>query len=90
MPDPEHIQKSSDTVHAELTSALQERILVLDGAYGTLLQDLNLVEEDYRGDRLAGHTVPLKGNYDVLSLTQPEISGLALEPGFLTPVPDNE
>ena len=73
MPKPEYQRKTGETVHTELTSALQERILVLDGAYGTLLQGLGLVEEDYRGERLADHTVPLKGNYDVLCLTQPEI-----------------
>ena len=65
--------KTRRSVHSQLRSALQERIVVLDGAYGTLLQSLNLAEVDYRGDRLAEHAVPLKGNYDVLCLTQPEI-----------------
>ncbi len=55
-----------------LEQALRERVLVLDGATGTLLQRLNLQEEDYRGERFADHPTPLKGNNDLLSLTCPE------------------
>ncbi len=47
--------------------------MVLDGAMGTLLQSHRLSEKDYRGDRYADHPRDLTGNYDILSLTQPEI-----------------
>jgi len=56
-----------------LTTTLSKRIVVLDGAYGTLLQALKLQEDDYRGALLKDHPAPLKGNYDVLCLTRPEI-----------------
>jgi 5-methyltetrahydrofolate--homocysteine methyltransferase len=56
-----------------LREALQRRILVLDGAYGTLLQGLKLEEADYRGDLLADHPCALGGNHDVLALTRPEV-----------------
>ncbi|MEO0572259.1 MAG: homocysteine S-methyltransferase family protein [Bacteroidota bacterium] len=51
---------------------LQERILVLDGAMGTMLQRYKFTEEDFRGERFATWPIPLKGNNDLLSLTQPE------------------
>jgi len=54
-----------------LEDALRRRILILDGAMGTMIQRLNLEEQDYRGQILADHPVPLKGNSDVLSLTLP-------------------
>ena len=52
--------------------AINERILVLDGAMGTMLQRYNFTEEDFRGERFANFPHPLKGNNDLLSLTQPE------------------
>lgn len=51
---------------------LKERILVLDGAMGTMLQTYNFSEEDYRGERFKDYPTSLKGNNDLLSLTQPE------------------
>ena len=60
-------------IRATLTSLLQDRILLLDGPYGTLLQDEGLAEEDYRGDLLRGHEQALKGNHDLLCLTQPQL-----------------
>ena len=51
---------------------LLKRILVLDGAMGTMLQDYKFSEEDFRGDRFVNHPCSLKGNNDLLSLTQPE------------------
>lgn len=51
---------------------LQERILVLDGAMGTMLQRYKFQEEDFRGERFAAWEHPLQGNNDLLSLTQPE------------------
>lgn len=55
-----------------LTEALQNRILVLDGAMGTMLQRYNFSEEDYRGERFKDYPSSLKGNNDLLSITQPE------------------
>lgn len=51
---------------------VQERILVLDGAMGTMLQRYKFEEEDFRGERFKDWAHPLKGNNDLLSLTQPE------------------
>jgi 5-methyltetrahydrofolate--homocysteine methyltransferase len=58
---------------AELHRALEERILVLDGAMGTMIQGYELGEADYRGSRFADHPSSLKGNNDLLCLTQPDI-----------------
>lgn len=52
---------------------LKERILVLDGAMGTMIQRHNLTEEDFRKGWFEGHHKPLKGNNDLLSLTRPDI-----------------
>jgi len=52
---------------------LKHRILVLDGAMGTMIQRYNLTDADYRGERFADFPHDLKGNNDLLSLTQPEI-----------------
>ena len=57
----------------ELIRLLQERILVLDGAMGTMIQSHKLTEEDFRGQRFADHGCSLQGNNDLLSLTQAEI-----------------
>ncbi len=56
----------------KLYQALKERILVLDGAMGTMLQRYKFSEEDYRGERFTNWEYPLKGNNDLLSLTQPQ------------------
>lgn len=55
-----------------LPNQLQKNILVLDGAMGTMLQRYKFEEADYRGERFANFQYPLKGNNDLLSLTQPE------------------
>ncbi len=54
-----------------VTELLKERILLLDGAMGTMIQKHQLTEEDFRGERFAGHPALLKGNNDLLSLTMP-------------------
>ncbi len=59
----------------ELTDRLHRRIIVLDGAMGTMIQKQNLVEADFRGERFAAHSCDLKGNNDLLVLTQPELIG---------------
>ncbi|MBW7883563.1 MAG: methionine synthase [Caldilineaceae bacterium] len=51
----------------------QERILILDGAMGSLIQQFRLEEADFRGERFAGHPYPLKGNNDLLTLTRPDV-----------------
>ncbi|MGL4176150.1 MAG: homocysteine S-methyltransferase family protein, partial [Dermatophilaceae bacterium] len=56
-----------------LTAALHERVLVLDGAMGTMIQAAGLSEADYRGERFAGHDSDLTGNNDLLSMTQPDV-----------------
>lgn len=56
-----------------LKEALKERILVLDGAMGTMVQGYGLCEDDFRGSLLAGHDKPLKGNNDILVLTRPDV-----------------
>ena len=56
-----------------IQQALGQRILVLDGAMGTMIQQYQLTEEAYRGDRFAHHAHELKGNNDLLTLTQPPI-----------------
>lgn len=56
----------------QLYKALKNRILILDGAMGTMIQRYNFTEEDYRGERFKDWKSPLKGNNDLLSLTQPE------------------
>ena len=58
---------------ADLTHALRTRILVLDGAMGTLIQRHELAEADYRGTRFADWGQDLKGNNDLLTITQPQI-----------------
>ncbi|MBA9073806.1 5-methyltetrahydrofolate--homocysteine methyltransferase [Flavobacterium gossypii] len=57
---------------SDIHKAIKERILVLDGAMGTMLQRYNFSEEDFRGERFKDFPHPLKGNNDLLSLTQPQ------------------
>ncbi|MFN4277218.1 MAG: homocysteine S-methyltransferase family protein [Ferrovibrio sp.] len=58
---------------AALKKAASERILVLDGAMGTMLQRRKLTEADYRGDRFKGANSDLKGNHDILNITRPDV-----------------
>lgn len=57
----------------DIRAELKKRILVLDGAMGTMIQRYGLSEKDYRGERFRDYPRPLKGNNDLLSLTQPHI-----------------
>jgi 5-methyltetrahydrofolate--homocysteine methyltransferase len=57
----------------KIQDLLKERILVLDGAMGTMIQRHKLEEKDFRGEILKDHPHPLKGNNDLLSLTRPDI-----------------
>ena len=59
----------------ELRALLAQRLLILDGAMGTMVQRHGLVEADYRGSRFATHGKDLKGNNDLLCLTRPDVIG---------------
>ncbi|ODS23383.1 5-methyltetrahydrofolate--homocysteine methyltransferase [Candidatus Endobugula sertula] len=56
-----------------LKAILSERIMLLDGAMGTMIQRYTLEEADFRGDRFQQHTSPLKGDNDLLAITRPDI-----------------
>ena len=56
-----------------LIDSLNSKILVLDGAMGTMIQTYKLEESDFRGDKFRNHKSPLKGNNDLLSITRPDI-----------------
>ncbi len=65
--------RQSQNLHTILTQLLSQRILVLDGAMGTMIQRYKLTEEDFRGAQFKDHPHLLKGDNDLLSLAQPEI-----------------
>lgn len=67
-----NIHHNPDRISA-LQNAARERILVLDGAMGTMIQRHRLEEEDFRGNQFRDHKLPLKGNNDVLSMTKPDV-----------------
>ena len=58
---------------ANIAEELKSRILIVDGAMGSMIQSYSLSESDYRGDKFLSHDVDLKGNNDLLCLTKPEI-----------------
>ena len=64
-------QKSA-SFHA-IEDALKQRILIIDGAMGTMIQRYELEEADYRGERFADYAIDLKGNNDLLTLTRPDV-----------------
>jgi 5-methyltetrahydrofolate--homocysteine methyltransferase len=59
----------------QLEQALGQRIVVMDGAMGTMVQRHNLTEKDFRGERFASHGKDLKGNNDILAITRPDVIG---------------
>ncbi|MDC0005053.1 homocysteine S-methyltransferase family protein, partial [bacterium] len=63
----------SFTMKQDIRDVLKDRILVLDGAMGTMIQRHKLSEEDFRGNQFKDHAMSLKGNNDLLSITQPQI-----------------
>src|SRR3990172_4617502 len=75
--DPDTLGQSrwtmSDDARARLDRLLEERIVVLDGAWGVLLQGWGLTEADFRGERFRDHGHDLKGDPDVLNITRPDI-----------------
>ncbi|WP_413993168.1 methionine synthase [Labrys okinawensis] len=70
-PAPPDTDRGADIL-AALTAAARERILILDGAMGTQIQGLGFEEQHFRGERFTGCECHLKGNNDLLTLTQPE------------------
>ena len=66
---------TEDGAGDKLASLLNQRILVLDGAMGTMIQGCRLGEADFRGDHFPSHARPLLGNNDVLCLTRPDVIG---------------
>ncbi|MCX6380568.1 MAG: methionine synthase [Armatimonadetes bacterium] len=60
-------------MNIEIRELLQQRILIIDGAMGTMLQRYELKEEDYRGERFRNHSCDLLNNGDIISLVRPEI-----------------
>src|SRR4029079_1208225 len=58
---------------SQFLALLKERIVILDGAMGTMIQGYRLSEADYRGKRFADHAHDLKGNNDLLVLTRPDV-----------------
>src|SRR5437868_4156193 len=58
---------------ADIKKILEKRILVIDGAMGTMIQRYKLEEKDFRGDRFKDFEYDLKGNNDLLSITQPKV-----------------
>ncbi|MEM7671725.1 MAG: methionine synthase [Verrucomicrobiota bacterium] len=60
-------------VRADLDASLAKRIMIIDGAMGTMIQTFKLTEEDYRGERFADYPHPVKGNNELLVLSKPEV-----------------
>jgi len=85
------------SVWDKITAAAENRILMLDGAMGTMLQKQNLQEDDFRGERFKDWPSPLQGNNDLLVLTKPSVvekvhnafleAGADLKPILLMPQP---
>lgn len=60
-------------IFAEIRAVLDERVMYIDGAMGTMIQRFKLKEADFRGDRYVNHTHDLQGNNDILSVTRPDV-----------------
>jgi 5-methyltetrahydrofolate--homocysteine methyltransferase len=58
---------------AALKAAAKQRVLILDGSWGVMIQKRGLDEADYRGDRFKAHPGQMKGNNDILCLTRPDV-----------------
>lgn len=69
----EIIKSNTQNKREQLETAIRQRILILDGAMGTMIQACKLTEEQFRGNELADVTQQLKGNNDLLNITQPKV-----------------
>ncbi|MDB5543417.1 MAG: methionine synthase, partial [Hyphomicrobiales bacterium] len=65
-------QRNGAEIREAIRNAASERVLVLDGAMGTMIQDLKLDDAGFRGERFRDHPRDVKGNNDLLILTQPD------------------
>src|SRR5262245_25228272 len=75
-PKSEESSKGGDpaaAIERALGEIARQRILILDGAMGTMIQRAQLTEADFRGQRFADHPRDLKGNSDVICLTRPDV-----------------
>jgi len=61
------------TIFSLLQKTLQQRIMIMDGAMGTMIQQYALSEEEYCGERFRAHSKLLQGNNDLLSITKPDV-----------------
>ncbi|XP_077359227.1 methionine synthase isoform X1 [Festucalex cinctus] len=66
-------ENSRCLLESELRELLQQRIMILDGGMGTMIQQQELQEDDFQGDEFRQHKFPLKGNNDLLSITKPDV-----------------
>ncbi|KAK3586830.1 hypothetical protein CHS0354_034868 [Potamilus streckersoni] len=73
MPPTTQTEQISNGVAAELIQTLKERIMIFDGGMGTMIQQEQLQEKDFRGSEFANHPKNLKGNNDMLCLTRPDV-----------------
>ncbi len=71
--NPQPPSSDMQSIESQLRELLARRILMLDGAMGTMIQRYKLSETDFRGARFADHPVDVKGNNDLLSLTRPDV-----------------
>lgn len=62
-----------DDLSTKLSETLSKRVMLMDGAMGTMIQRHDLQEEDFRGEHFHNHPLPLKGDNDLLSITRPDI-----------------
>jgi 5-methyltetrahydrofolate--homocysteine methyltransferase len=69
------VTSSAPTATAQLRELLEQRIVVLDGAWGTMLQRQGLTDADYRGERFRDHPRDVAGDPDLLNPTRPDSSG---------------
>ncbi len=67
------VHVNDNNLHAQLSHSLNQRILMLDGGMGTMIQERQLTEADFRGERFADWHLDVKGNNDMLVLTQPDL-----------------
>ncbi|XP_013387692.1 methionine synthase [Lingula anatina] len=67
------VSHGASDIGAEISATLEERIMIFDGAMGTMIQKNRLEEEDFRGELFKDHPKNLKGNNDLLSLTRPDV-----------------
>src|SRR5690554_2692501 len=67
------VHVNDKNLHAQLSQSLNQRILMLDGGMGTMIQERKLSEADYRGERFANWHLDVRGNNDLLVLTQPDL-----------------